>query len=471
MKKCLKNYAINYTKEDYNQLYRQLIAYNKCKNLFYNLYYNRIDLIHLTYKHELRDSLVSQLKNKTATNDVYGLLSNVPAKLQKCALIESISNLKSNQSNVRTSIRKKTLNNKNFTEKEKYYIRYILTSVNNLHKLNTNKNIDPIEKFKELDQKKLNSYIKRQLKVEKFRKPFATGHSFTLDGYSQIKYYKENKKLFITIPTVIKKKKIKLQLSNSELLLMGDVKVVLVNGKIEFHKADDAKQKKTKNVNIVSVYIDFFDLIHTSSGNTYGENINKILTKYTKLVHEKYEKRENIKKSKSINIFKHNLGKLKQKRHKLKILTEIENYVNKSINDLIKNENAHTIVMQPINNRLVVNNRSNLHNVDIRQIYRLNSWLIKYIKLRLEYKLTLNGINLVLVNSSCTAKACYNCGSLNTVTTNGFFKCKNCMVSTNRIANILSNIWTRYGDKHITQTSSFKEVERLLEQRVLSLSG
>jgi transposase len=145
--------------------------------------------------------------------------------------------------------------------------------------------------------------------------------------------------------------------------------------------------------------------------------------------------------------------------------------VDKSINELIENENAHTIVMQPINNKLVINNKNKLHDIDIRWIYRLNSQLIKYVKSRLEYKLSLKDINLVLVSPACTSKVCYNCGSLNTVITNGYFKCKNCTVGTGRVANILSNILNRHGDKCITQTSSGKEVERLLEQRFVSLSG
>jgi len=44
------------------------------------------------------------------------------------------------------------------------------------------------------------------------------------------------------------------------------------------------------------------------------------------------------------------------------------------------------------------------------------------------------------------------------------------MVSTNKIANTLSNILMRYGDKEITQTTPYKEVERLLEQRCEMLS-
>jgi len=38
MKKCIKNYSTTYTKEEYQLLVDYLTAYNKCKNIFYNLY-------------------------------------------------------------------------------------------------------------------------------------------------------------------------------------------------------------------------------------------------------------------------------------------------------------------------------------------------------------------------------------------------------------------------------------------------
>lgn len=38
MKKCIKNYSVNISPENYNKLSNYLLYYNKCKNLFYNKY-------------------------------------------------------------------------------------------------------------------------------------------------------------------------------------------------------------------------------------------------------------------------------------------------------------------------------------------------------------------------------------------------------------------------------------------------
>jgi hypothetical protein len=50
MKKCIKNYSKKISKKDYQELKRYLYYYNKCKNLFYNKYYNNITVLYLPYK-------------------------------------------------------------------------------------------------------------------------------------------------------------------------------------------------------------------------------------------------------------------------------------------------------------------------------------------------------------------------------------------------------------------------------------
>jgi hypothetical protein len=38
MKRCLKNHIIDLSPSEYNHIYNYLKLYNKCKNIFYNLY-------------------------------------------------------------------------------------------------------------------------------------------------------------------------------------------------------------------------------------------------------------------------------------------------------------------------------------------------------------------------------------------------------------------------------------------------
>ena len=141
MKKCLKNYTKDLTTIQFNNIVEYLNAYNCCKNIFYNMFQNKIDIIHVPYKNEIRDNLVKQLSSNTLPKEISGVLNKYPAKLQKYALNEAITNLKANYSNLKNVLRTAINSNKNFNEQENYYARYILTSHKFLHLLNNSFNV------------------------------------------------------------------------------------------------------------------------------------------------------------------------------------------------------------------------------------------------------------------------------------------------------------------------------------------
>jgi hypothetical protein len=80
MKKCIKNYSKRLTKRKYKLLKEYSSKYNRCKNLFYNMYWNRPDIIFLPYKFQVRDNIVNSLKNKELSTEQYMLLLGMPAK-------------------------------------------------------------------------------------------------------------------------------------------------------------------------------------------------------------------------------------------------------------------------------------------------------------------------------------------------------------------------------------------------------
>lgn len=81
IRRCVKNYCKNIDKVDMAKLYAYGKKYNNCKNLFYNKFYYRIDLIYLPYKFELRDRLLKQIKTNSLPENEISLLTKVPAKL------------------------------------------------------------------------------------------------------------------------------------------------------------------------------------------------------------------------------------------------------------------------------------------------------------------------------------------------------------------------------------------------------
>lgn len=241
-------------------------------------------------------------------------------------------------------------------------------SIPNICRLNMGKPVKFIDKFPDVNQLKLNSYIRRLLKANKFKKPFATGKSYTLDGSSQLDWERIDNRLYINLPTSVKKIRRRFKVTNNDLVITGNVKIVLNTSRIEIHKAIDIDTKPGDGNSIVGIYVDFTNLFYTSTGNIYGKNITNILKKYTSTVYEKYDTRLLLKKMHKPSIAINNLGTKKWNRFKLKIASELESYINECINTLIKLENPHTIVMQPINKYIVYNNRSALDTIDMKYI-------------------------------------------------------------------------------------------------------
>ena len=104
-----------------------------------------------------------------------------------------------------------------------------------------------------------------------------------------------------------------LKLTNSDLQLNGDIQVVVNKNKksIELHKAIDIKEKITNGVSLMSIYVDFHNLLQTSTGNIYGSEIKNILNKYINTVYKKEKIRKKLKSFNNPIIDKHNLGTIK----------------------------------------------------------------------------------------------------------------------------------------------------------------
>jgi len=126
------------------------------------------------------------------------------------------------------------------------------------------------------------------------------------------------------LPCLIKGKRVKIELTDSTLKLIGDVRIVLKDGRIELHKAIPI----TKNVNIneynkVYMVLSLDNFITTDNG-IYGTSIGEYILSYS---NDRSEK---------------NLIKLKQ-------------YINSSINSFINNECPTHVVLRNMNKSFLIN--------------------------------------------------------------------------------------------------------------------
>ena len=470
MKKAIKNCCINPTQSTLDQFYSYSDAYNKCKNLFYQMYHNKLDKIYAK-KYSVRNALVKGLKNKTLPVEVYNLLISVPAKLLKNALDEVISNLKSNWSNLKNTIKEKIKNNENLTDKEKHYLRYVLQSNAILSDILREIN-NPISKFNGLDIIKLNKYLNRLIRKYKFRKPFSKGKSYMIEE-SQYNYKTDEKgRLWIGLSTLNKGKRVWINLTSKQ-ELSGGLRIVLKGDIIEIHKAIEIKAKENNSTDVKAIDKGFRDLIATSDNSNnpfYGEDLSDKLVNLSDKLNEKNKRRNKIRavaeKHRKKGFFKkankikvHNLGKKKYNNKKRKIKSGIKSFINHSINNFIEEEKPKTVVVEDLTFQ------GKKHKT--KKVNRwLNSWIKGYIQKRLIYKFLVNSIVLALINPAYTSKVCSHCGHFGN--RNGAnFKCPACTLSINADSNAANNILKRYYDSKISLSTPYKKVKEILLSRLL----
>ncbi len=157
-----------------------------------------------------------------------------------------MSDLKGLWTTRKNNIKFKIRQNINLTSDEKAYLLYMVKSNNLINCLLTGKKFQ-LNDYYHVNKNKLNGYLKRLFRDFPIKKPFSKTHSYILDGSTQISYKYHNEKLYISIPTLIKRHKVRLPLTDKTMVLKGNVRVVLKGNRIEFHKAIDVKPKPTPN--------------------------------------------------------------------------------------------------------------------------------------------------------------------------------------------------------------------------------
>ena len=467
MKKTIKNYTSS--KVDLIPFESYLERYNACKNLFYNEYWNKLDIVFKKGHRPVRNELVKDLESKVKTNPEYSLLLELPSKLWKLALEESFSNIKTTWTMYKKDVRKVINKNKDLTKTEKHYLNYVLKSDSILNDVLNEKN-NVIDKFKYLDIVKLNKYLNRIIRKNKFKKLFTKGRSFMLEDV-QYKFTTESGRLYISLSTLVKSKRIKLELSN-KIQFKGNIRIVLKNNRLEIHKGFEVKVKRHADfVHEIGIDKGFTTLLSTSSDNQYGKEFDVLLKDKSNYLNDKNAKRHKLKQQvkklkskgqtvKADRIVKHNLGTKKLNDFKRKTQDSVKSFVNNSINKMIKTEKPKVIACEDLSWNSKSKGRR--HKKTNRW---LSSWQKGYLQDRLEFKSFVNNIKLVLVNCAYTSKMCSRCGHFG-VRDGAHFNCMSCGLSINADINAGKNIFDRLYDKDISLYTNYMKVKDIINGRL-----
>jgi transposase len=470
MKKTIKNYTSS--KVDLTPFEVYLERYNACKNLFYNEFWNKLDVVFKQGHRVVRNELVKDLESKVKVHPEYSLLVNLPSKLWKLSLEESFSNIKTTWTMYKKDVRKVINKNKDLTKTEKHYLNYVLKSDSILNDVLNEKN-NVIDKFKYLEIIKLNKYLNRIIRKNKFNKLFTQGKSYMLEDV-QYKFATEGGKLYISLSTLTKSKRIKLELSN-KIQFKGNIRIVLRDGRLEIHKGVNVKVKHHADfVHEIGIDKGFVALLSTSSGKQYGNEFNILLKAKSNYLNDKNAKRHKLKQqvkilklkgdkqseSKAERIVKNNLGTAKLDNFKRKTQEFVKSFVNNSINEMIKCEKPKVIACEDLSWSSKSKGKRN------KKTNRwLSSWQKGYLQDRLVFKSFVNNIKLVNVNCAYTSKVCSRCGHFG-VRNGVYFNCKDCGLSIDADINASINIFDRLYDSDISLYTKYMTVKDIINGRL-----
>ena len=450
--------TINYNlKNDHNDLIQLGKDYQSDINYFYSRFSGIKNINNLNFR-QLRD-------NELKTLNHLKLKSHY---LQRC-LNSALGNIKSMWSNTLNQVKVNITNNENLTEQEKHFL-YIVIKSNTFvdYVINTTSPFEFLldnkyfKKWKglynndDLNEKKLRTYLKRQIRKSKPKVPYTKKNNQIKIPPTMYNFSKNKLKI-----TNSYKKGNRLQLvSKNKNVYRSEGTLIVDNNNIKVHFPIDVKQQSLNGKSIIGIDKGYNKLITVSSNCVYGDKYSDVLKpfidKYLKTQKERnrywslYHKYKEVNPKKASNIKKYNLGYKKFNRNKNLLKETKKKFINKAINDLIKTEQPKEIVLEDLT-------WSKQSKTKIG--YELSSWDKGYLHERILFKAYENDIIITEVNPAYTSQICSNCNKLGK-RKNETFKCNNCNTVLDADYNASINIKNRRKDsgiiKYMTPLSVLK---------------
>ena len=455
--KPIEQYSGRLTLEEISILDKIGINFRNNRNYFYSRY-NGINNLINSHKFFNTQKQIVSYKEIIKT-------FNLPARYWKIALMNCLSNIKTEWANTKRRIKANIFKNKNIDEEERVFMFSILKNNETLEKCLKYKKIDEYyyTKFKELIPrfKTLLNKIRRYVRKCKGKTPH-TNKIKLLYLDTGLYNYKEN---YINISTLEKGKRISIKMNDNRIF-----KTNLIV-KWDENRLRIISTKKYSSIsndfieNEIGVDKGITNLISTSSGNIYGKNIfNKIFERLEKQFNKDKNRQRIFQYMKALennekieNIRNNNLTSFKRNKFMKKTKTFGKNLINREVKRLIKEEKPTLIVKELLNFK----STNNKFNKKIRN--RLNKWYSGYINEKIELECNKQEIKFLDVNPAYTSQICSNCNKLGK--RNGeTFICKNCGTKHADI-NAAINILRRKDIKEINLYTKKEKVKEIFERR------
>jgi putative transposase len=412
---------------------------------------------------------------------------NLQTRSTSNAIRDAIANLKTVWTNIFNEIREKVnyrIHNCFMNDQESHYVRTVLKYAELSHCILNNwkfenfpyksekrkkfiLSLPGIKPDKTVNKKKLDSWIRREIRKLKIVPKIKNSRQFPVERYSR-------KSHRLSVEGLNPGKTPKIFLTDSRPLKPS--RIVLKGNKVEVHCNCKIKANKSPTTtNEVGVDKGYRNLLATSSENLYGKGFGDIISRQVdkqvnkgrkrNKLRDLAEKRENQGRLETAeNIRKHNLGSKKFLKRKGREDETIKNLINSSLNQFFKTEKPTSLVYENLTN--LEQRKDNKYSRKTRN--KLNKWRKGYLQERLTFKSIQNGCGQTAVNPAYTSQECSICGRLGS-RQGDTFTCK-CTREQHADINASKNILARKYDSEIGLYTPYKKVKEILLARIDSKS-
>lgn len=397
-------------KEDMDKLLEVAKDYQTVKNYVYQRYggVKSLDKIYPGY------TVQKELAQCTLRKQL-----GLPTVYFNVAILDALKNIKNQWERTKKQVRKRVNHHPDFTENEKHYLRFLLKVSNAFEMVLNEKEIalEPSLQKKyellaeELDQKKLHSYLRRQV-----RKYHVIPSAKSADGFSLTEraYRYDSHGIYIT--TKERRQRIFIELTDSNAYIRQIyIKIFPEDGNIEIFVPVDMKCRTHADyVNEIGLSVGMHTMLTTDQGHTYGKELGQY---HALLAQWMRQQNANIAAKKEANA-----GRKKYTAKKSRRTEQLHSYINMELNRLIETEKPKVLYIPKLPPTQKHSGQKDIN-------YSVSTWQRGYIRKRLEQKCRQHSIELIEVFGKDISNVCCICNEQGKKENDLFYcsKCNSCM--------------------------------------------
>lgn len=350
-----------------------------------------------------------------------------PVVYYELAIADAVTDIKTNWSILKKKLSELITKNPNLTDEEKLYLRTILkinsvyAAILNQQEYDMPRNLKDVE----IDKNRLNNMLRRMTRKHLNKPNVKKADTFRISpaGYS----YQER---FFRIVCRVPRKRVFIPLKDDR-RFDRQILVCIKEDYLELAIPVETNIKRHSDYdNVVFVHIGNIDMMTISNGHIYGKALNMLVDPETERLNRKNSERNKIMAAKEAceesgaydkakRMEENNLGKEKYESQKQKIRNKTYSFINTEINRMMREEKPKQIVIT----RPVTKNKTSFKGKKTNR--KMARSFQGYVRERLKYKCSVNGIEVIEINSKGTGSRCSSCG-LEGRRVYGDFICESC---------------------------------------------